>query len=157
MAGDWDWCRLRAVCTAETRRVLGSSDAVQDATQEALMRAWRQQSTCLTPADPIPWVRAIARREALRISARRTEAPLDTDAEPGTTSDLDRSIGAIDLDRALDALGAAERSVLVLRYWEDLTQAEAARRLDIPAGTARVRLHRARARLRGHLEDYAES
>jgi RNA polymerase sigma-70 factor (ECF subfamily) len=40
-----------------------------------------------------------------------------------------------------------------MRYGEDLTQAEVARRLGVPEGTVKVRLHRARRRLRGLLAD----
>lgn len=151
---DWDWRALRAVSQVEIRRVLGGDSAVEDATQEALVRAWRKRASCQTPANPIPWMRVIARREALRLVGRDREAPLDA-TDPQSTSDPD-AITTIDLTRAVGRLGPAERAVLVLRYWQDLTQIEAARRLKIPAGTARVRLHRARARLRDELAGYGE-
>ena len=50
-------------------------------------------------------------------------------------------------------LADGDRRVLHLRYAEDLTQAEVARRLGLPEGTVKVRLHRARGRLRRVLED----
>jgi len=154
---EWDWRALRAVCNAEIRRILGRHSAVEDATQEALLRAWRKRDSCRTPADPVAWMRVIARREALRVATRRTDLPLETTDHQGTTdSNPLRSITVIDLRRALDTLGPAERSAVVLRYGQDLTQAEAAARLRIPAGTARVRLHRARARLREELAGYGE-
>jgi RNA polymerase sigma-70 factor (ECF subfamily) len=60
---------------------------------------------------------------------------------------------------ALRSLPAAERDVLLLVAWEQLTPAEAAAVLGVPQGTARSRLHRARAVLRevitGH-QDGAE-
>jgi RNA polymerase sigma factor (sigma-70 family) len=43
--------------------------------------------------------------------------------------------------------------MLHLRYAEDLTQGEVARRLGMPESTVKVRLHRARRRLRLLLED----
>jgi RNA polymerase sigma factor (sigma-70 family) len=43
--------------------------------------------------------------------------------------------------------------MLRLRYADDLTHVEVARRLGVPVGTVKVRLHRARRRLRVHLED----
>jgi RNA polymerase sigma-70 factor (ECF subfamily) len=49
---------------------------------------------------------------------------------------------------ALRALPAAEREVLLLVAWEQLTPAEAAAVLGVPQGTVRSRLHRARAALR---------
>jgi RNA polymerase sigma-70 factor (ECF subfamily) len=53
----------------------------------------------------------------------------------------------------LDALADGDRSLLALRYAEDLTQSEVARRLGMPEGTVKVRLHRARRRLRLLLAD----
>ncbi|WP_051793558.1 RNA polymerase sigma factor [Kibdelosporangium aridum] len=59
---------------------------------------------------------------------------------------------AVDAHAALRAavarLKPAEREVLTLVAWEDLTVADAARVLDIPAGTARRLLHQARKALR---------
>jgi RNA polymerase sigma-70 factor, ECF subfamily len=53
-----------------------------------------------------------------------------------------------DLHAALNRLDERERLLLRLRYDEDLTQAAIARRLGIPEGTVKVRLHRVRAKLR---------
>jgi RNA polymerase sigma-70 factor (ECF subfamily) len=51
----------------------------------------------------------------------------------------------------LARLSDDEREVLLLVAWERLTPAEAAETLGIPQGTARSRLHRARALMRGEL------
>ena len=56
------------------------------------------------------------------------------------------------LARALGQLSAAERDLLLLVAWADLSYDEAAQALDIPPGTARSRLHRLRAKLRAHLD-----
>lgn len=53
-----------------------------------------------------------------------------------------------DLHAALKRLDEKDRRLLALRYDEDLTQAAIARRLGIPEGTVKVRLHRVRAKLR---------
>jgi RNA polymerase sigma factor (sigma-70 family) len=53
-----------------------------------------------------------------------------------------------DLHEALKALSERDRRLLEMRYEEDLTQSTIARRLEIPEGTVKVRLHRARAKLR---------
>jgi RNA polymerase sigma factor (sigma-70 family) len=52
------------------------------------------------------------------------------------------------LRNALAGLRPTEREVLTLVAWEDLTVADAARALGIPAGTARRCLHQARQALR---------
>jgi RNA polymerase sigma factor (sigma-70 family) len=66
---------------------------------------------------------------------------------------LDSAGRARALMPAVRALPAAEREVLLLVAWEQLTPAEAAEALGIPQGTARGRLHRARATLRQVLRD----
>jgi predicted DNA-binding protein (UPF0251 family) len=52
------------------------------------------------------------------------------------------------LTRALERLREADREVLLLYAWEDLTYEEIAQALGIPVGTVRSRLHRARTQLR---------
>jgi RNA polymerase sigma-70 factor (ECF subfamily) len=53
-----------------------------------------------------------------------------------------------DVQAALRRLSRRDRELLALRYGEDLTQAAIAVRLGIPEGTVKVRLHRARDKLR---------
>jgi RNA polymerase sigma-70 factor (ECF subfamily) len=53
-----------------------------------------------------------------------------------------------DLHAALALLGERDRRLLEMKYEEDLTQGMIARRLGIPEGTVKVRLHRARNKLR---------
>ena len=55
---------------------------------------------------------------------------------------------AHDVRVAIRALEASDRLLLLLRYWGDLTQPEVARATALPEGTVKVRLHRARERLR---------
>jgi RNA polymerase sigma-70 factor (ECF subfamily) len=61
---------------------------------------------------------------------------------------LDSAARARVLVSAVRALPLAEREVLLLVAWEQLTPAEAAKVPGVPQGTARSRLHRARAALR---------
>jgi RNA polymerase sigma factor (sigma-70 family) len=116
--------------------------------------------------DARPWLYGIARnvlrghwraiaREALG-TARPTIDPWDD-----VIDRLDSAAGARALGPALRALPAAEREVLLLVAWEQLTPAEAAAVVGVPPGTARSRLHRARSALRlalteaatGHVEE----
>jgi RNA polymerase sigma-70 factor, ECF subfamily len=52
----------------------------------------------------------------------------------------------------LATLRPADRQLVWLRYFEDVTQANVARRLGVPEGTVKVRLHRVRKHLRRALE-----
>ena len=60
------------------------------------------------------------------------------------------------MQRALGELDDRYRTVLILRYWRDLTPAEIAKLLAEPEGTIRNRIFRAHARLRRRLESFIE-
>ena len=60
---------------------------------------------------------------------------------------------AVDVRRALAELSYSDRVLLLARYWGDLSHQEAANLLGMPDGTAKVRLHRLRARLRPTLRE----
>jgi RNA polymerase sigma factor (sigma-70 family) len=58
------------------------------------------------------------------------------------------TVESADVQAALAGLSDRDRRLLEMRYEEDLTQKMIARRLGIPEGTVKVRLHRARNKLR---------
>jgi RNA polymerase sigma factor (sigma-70 family) len=152
---EWDWSDLRLRCLRETRRVLGHGVAAEDATQEALIRAWRQRDSCQDPRRPGPWVSTIARREALRLAGRHgADRPLDL-ARCATSPRLeigDWEAGS-DVRDALGGLGAEDRWLVFAHYWEDRPCHDLSRQLGCPEATVRVRLHRLRRRLRDALCD----
>ena len=133
--------------------MLGHGAAVDDAVQEASLRAWRRHHQCHSVQGRRAWVTTIARNEALRIvTGARAEVSMEETperAEPDPR--LGATVERLDVWQALGTLEPAERRLIGLRYWADLTQAEAAERLDLPEGTAKVRLHRLRATLRTEL------
>ena len=148
--GDWDWDLLRAQCLREAEDVLGPSGTAEDAAQEAAVRAWRRRDSCLTPERPQPWVATIARREALRIAGKRRTDSLEQASEVVAVADSheDRVLGQADIDRAMAGLSGVDRQLIRGRYWDDLNYGQLGRLLRVPEGTARVRHHRALARLR---------
>jgi RNA polymerase sigma-70 factor, ECF subfamily len=148
----WDWGWARGVCLGEAQRVLGRSEAAEDAAQEAVLRAWRQHHCCRTPERPAPWLTTIARREALRAVTGGTEGPLEDGVLGHAPSPEADVVLRLDVHRVLGALAAGDRGLLAARYWDDLTQEQVAMRLDLPEGTVKVRLHRIRARLREMLD-----
>jgi RNA polymerase sigma-70 factor (ECF subfamily) len=152
-----DWLRLRQHCLTEALRVLRDREDAEEAAQEALLRAWRHRASRRS-AHWLPWVRTIARNEALRIAERRArfaarEVSEDTEApDPGAGPDLDGLAEALSVEALLRPLTQDERDLLRLRYEEDLTNPEIARRLGMPEGTVKVRLHRLRGRLKAGIE-----
>lgn len=150
----WDWRTARTRCLREAERILPASVEAEDAVQEALLRAWRQQSACRNPDSPMPWLVQIARNEALRLRSRSagreegelTHEPADEDQRYAQVDDR------VDVAQLLATLSTEDRRLLELRYSEDLTQPSVAARLGVPEGTVKVRLHRLRTRLRLALE-----
>jgi RNA polymerase sigma-70 factor (ECF subfamily) len=145
---DWDWDLLHAHCLREAQGVLGTAGAAEDAAQEAAVRAWRRRHSCLTPERPEPWIATIARREALRLAGRPHADPLEDAAEPTEDSHEDEVLRQADMDRAIAGLSGVDRELVRGRYWDDLDYRQLGRLLHISEGTARVRLHRALARMR---------
>jgi RNA polymerase sigma-70 factor, ECF subfamily len=154
----WDWAALRARCLREARRVLPRAEA-EEAVQEALARAWTRRHSCRTPEAPLPWVLEITRNESRRLIERRARRQLRIPIEPVPSDPeveddaLTGTTTRVIVEQALERLGDADRRMLRLRYGDDLTHAEVARRLGVPVGTVKVRLHRARGRLRVLLEE----
>ncbi len=141
---------LGAVTAYARRRGSADADAIA---AEAMTIAWRRLAD-VPRDDPLPWLYATARNLLLaeaRRSGRRTQLrePDDTAAAPAP-----RGLEP-ELEEALRSLGPLDREALLLVAWEDLTPAQAARALGIGQGAFRVRLLRARRRLRARLETAA--
>lgn len=160
-SGDWNWKLMRGVADREARRYLRAAHDVDEVVQESLVRAWRRRSTC-RGADRMPWMRQIARNEALRLierRRRRSEFELLDDetllaglADEEALAEEEGMLLRMEVERAVDCLSVADRQLLALRYERDLTQPEVARMLGIPEGTVKIRLHRLRGRLRKALD-----
>ena len=148
----WNWEAARGRCLREARRHAPTEADAQDAVQTAMLQAWRSSASCRTPDDPLPWMLAITRRAAWRSRpAPLVELSDEADGECATLDDAEEMVERLDLQTAIAGLNEAERRLLHLRYVEDLAQPLVAQRLGIPEGTAKVRLHRARNRLRALL------
>lgn len=131
-------------------RYASNPSEAEDIAQDALLRAWRRRSTLREADRRNQWLATIVRNEAFRQHARVRPDPTATIEtyegveDPQVVATVERA----DLHAALKALSDRDRELLELRYNEDLTQEAIARRLGIPEGTVKVRLHRARNKLR---------
>ena len=138
---------VRAVCH---RIIINDSDA-DDATQSALISIVRALPSFDHRSRFSTWVYRIATNAALdelrRI--RRRAVPHDDSVFTGLAhDDATPAVDArVDLTRALGQLPEDHRVVLVLRHVADLEYEEIAVILDVPVGTVRSRLSRARAQL----------
>jgi RNA polymerase sigma-70 factor (ECF subfamily) len=131
-------------------RYASNPSEAEDIAQDALLRAWRRRSTLRDGTRRNQWLATIVRNEAFRQHARVRPDPIAT-IESQEGADDERVVATVegaDLHAALRRLPEKDRRLLLLRYDEDLTQAAIASRLGIPEGTVKVRLHRARDKLR---------
>lgn len=78
------------------------------------------------------------------------------DVNPGVATQADRRFESRMLVQALQLIPVESQLLLELYYWEDLDVAGLAEVLDIPTGTVKSRLHRARGQLREALDDVPE-
>jgi RNA polymerase sigma-70 factor (ECF subfamily) len=141
------YCRRRA-----------SAEMAADAATATFAVLWRRIAN--PPADPLPWLYAVARRELA--NRRRAQsrwgaflARLSNDRiVTGGEVAADASSQALDRSSARAALGRLrpdDRELLMLIAWEGLSPTEAAASLGVSLPTFSVRLHRARRRLQSEL------
>lgn len=116
-----------------------------DAAQETLIAVFRGLRGLSRPEALYAWARAIAVREAVRV-ARRDQGRVTADlTELPAKGDPQL---AVDVRDVLRRLSPEHRAILVLRDMEELDEKTAAAVLDLPKGTVKSRLARARASFR---------
>jgi RNA polymerase sigma-70 factor (ECF subfamily) len=146
----WEWGEAHRVCLRMAYRYASNPSEAEDIAQDALLRAWRRRSTLREADRRNQWLATIVRNEAFRQHARVRPDPISTieTQEGAEDAQVVATVERADLHAALKVLNDKDRQLLELRYTEDLTQSAIARRLGIPEGTVKVRLHRARSKLR---------
>jgi RNA polymerase sigma-70 factor (ECF subfamily) len=138
-------------------RILGDREAAADATQEAFLSAYEHLGEFEERARFSTWITRIAVnrcRNVLRSAAVSRREALDdpvADPRPGPEAQAGAREIAGHLARALAAIDADHREVIVLREIEGLPYDAIAEVLGVEEGTVKSRLHRARAALRERL------
>ena len=133
--------------------VTGDLGEAEDVVQEAFVRASSALARFAQADNPEAWLRTVAlnlHRNRIRkvrgwVRARRVAESARPAALPGLEEHLD-------VVRALRRLPAQHREVLALHYLADLPVAEVAEALQVPEGTVKSRLSRARAALNDLLD-----
>jgi len=167
LAGDSEAFRVLVERESRTvigvcRRVLGDPAEAEDAAQDAFTKAYQALATYRGDGPFGAWLRRIALRVAIaRLATRRQASRLDDElVDPRIarlTSGEDpeaRYLGLeyrADLIDAIAALQPAQRDVVLLRYFDDLTLQDIARITDNPIGTVKSRLSRGISTLRHQL------
>ena len=161
MSGDHDaFSELARVSVGRllsiARLILHDEAAAEDATQEALVAAWRHIHGLRDPDRFEAWVHRLlvnaCHREARQRRSRVTHEvhlpAFDAPQPDATGLFMDRD----QLDRGFRRLDVDQRAVIVLYYYVGLRPEEAAEVLGLPAGTVRSRLHRAMQAMRAALD-----
>jgi RNA polymerase sigma-70 factor, ECF subfamily len=140
-----------------------SREEAEDVVQEALVQAFVKLSTFQQQSTFFTWLYRIALNAAItRRRRRRVDVPLGPDVESGICEPADQQEGPEErilreersklLHAALGALSEEHRAILVLRELEGFCYESICEALDLPIGTVRSRLHRARLHLAEQLK-----
>ncbi|MFI6105541.1 RNA polymerase sigma factor [Streptomyces sp. NPDC051310] len=137
-------------------------EAADDITAETFLAAFRARERYdLSRPHALPWLYGIAANligKQHRAEVRALRALARGGHDPVADSWTDRSDSRVTaqalhgpLAKALAGLSTADRHVLLLVAWADLSYLEVAEALSIPVGTVRSRLNRARRKVRAAL------
>lgn len=130
--------------------ICGDRGRAEDAAQEALIRVYQRWSRL---SDPLAYARRTAinaTRDDWRRSVRSERAHREATRLPSRETDdpQERFVANSALMDALDDLPHGQRAVIVLRYFNQLSEAETAATLNITTGTVKSQAARALARMR---------
>ena len=143
------------------RALVQDADAAEEALQRAYVAAWRGLAQFAGRASFITWMTRIALRSAGELARRErrafeiaedssSAAPGALEVEPADAPMSRKELAAV-LERAIDALPSSQRIVVVLRLVDGLSTAEVAEAVGVTEEAVKVRLHRARERLKEDL------
>jgi len=151
--------RHHGIIQAVVRGVLGDDPEVDDTVQKVIIRMFRGLSRFRGDAKFTSWVYRIAHNEAVSVGGRRTlpSVPLESIADPGHQDDNPEAtywqeVADRRLTEAMTQLDRKYRIVLELRYMGDRSYSEISELMELPMGTVKTNLYRAKAELKSLLE-----
>ena len=153
---DRHWATIHGFCKAR------AGSAGEDIAAEVFRTAFHRRGDYdVAHADARPWLYGIATnrlREHFRGAQRRDRALARAGTAAARAEGGEEPLGRLEarllgpeLAAALGALPAVDRDALLLLAWAELSYEEIARVLDVPLGTVRSRINRARRRIHEHL------
>jgi RNA polymerase sigma-70 factor (ECF subfamily) len=135
------------------RRITRDPALAQDAAQEAFLRAYRALDDYRHESSFAAWIRKIAVRTAIDlVRRRRPEDPLGEIALAGRSEEK-RHEDADLLRQALASLSPLDREILIAREVEGAPDRDVARRFEMTVTAVRVRMHRARRKLKVRFQE----
>ncbi|HPF62044.1 MAG: sigma-70 family RNA polymerase sigma factor [Gemmatimonadetes bacterium] len=146
-------------------RLTGDPAAAEDLVQDTMLKALRAWGSFRPGSNARAWLVTILRNQFINTWRKRTRRPTAIDLEaipelgdednPDPEGQFFASLVDDEVTRALDALPEEFRDVVLLSDLEGLPYQEVAEALEIPIGTVKSRLFRARRILQGQLRRYA--
>jgi RNA polymerase sigma-70 factor (ECF subfamily) len=125
----------------------------EEVTQDTFLKLWQALPGYNGRASPGTWLYAIARNtclSAVRSEAYRKTVALDAQHDPPASSVFS---GDPELARCIERLPDVQREVITLFYLEEKRVEEVARMLDLPEGTVKSHLYRARLALAAMMKE----
>jgi len=148
------------VVYAAVRSVLGNRSDIDDAVQEAFIRIYRGLPSFSGRSSLSTWIWSVARNHTINIRAKERDdiISLDKTAEIasnrlGPETEFARRTAAEDIDWLLSRLDGNYRQVIELRYLAGKKYKEIAEMLDLPEGTVKTLIHRARIKMKRMMEE----
>lgn len=137
--------------------IVGDRHAAEDLVQGALERAYRHWDRVSGMDAPEAYVRRILANLAADHHRHRSRQPLPLLEHDGAARDASQDVDEHDaVMRVLNQLPPRMRTVLVLRYYDDLSEAQTAEALGISVGTVKSQAARALAKLREAMASHKE-
>jgi RNA polymerase sigma-70 factor (sigma-E family) len=136
--------------------LVGDAHLAEDLVQTALSKAAMRWERIVAHGDPEPYVRRIIYTEHVSWWRRRRFTEVlgaSLDDQPGDAVDVPLQVA---MQRALAKLTPKQRAVLVLRYYEDLSESQTAEVLDVAIGTVKSQTRHALARLKALAPEIAD-
>ena len=141
---------------ALARLILRDPERGKDATQEALVRAWRDLPSLRHPERFDAWLHRLLVNACMDEARRNRRHTLEVELTPIDHPTIRDSAISVDerdaLERGFRRLDTEQRALIVLHHYLGLSLPEVAETMRIPLGTAKSRLHRALSALRAALE-----
>ena len=131
--------------------MLKDAGRAEEVTQDIFLKLWQALPAYDGRASPSTWLYAIARNtclSAVRAESYRRTTSLDASAEPSSSAPAHD----LALEQCVSRLPHAQREVITLFYLEEKNIKDVAKLLDLPEGTVKSHLHRARRALSEMME-----